>query len=354
MKTASIIVPVYKIQEAYLRQCIDSLRTQTLKDIEIILIDDGSPDSCGEICDAYAREDTRIRVIHQENQGVSVARNVGLDIAQGKWLTFVDADDWLELDALERLVDAAERLDVQVLCFGGYHEWQNHREEGYMPFACEVILNEKERNQMYTYIFIAPPRMLFSVGAACGKLYRLECLRRNALKFPKDHALGEDVIFAISALLRMQRIACLDECLYHYRIRNSSADHRYREDRTAHLTKTARNLYVYLRQETVGTELWAAYYIWVYGVMQDFLSRLYGYLFRGAGRSERTRACKIFFSQHPYTEALQKMRPTKTHQKIGLFLLRRHMYGTYAILLRYWLRFRVWKSKDGKNKRCFD
>lgn len=96
----SVIVPVYKA-EAYLYRCVDSLLVQTFTNFEILLIDDGSPDRSGEICDEYARKDTRVRVFHKENGGVSSARNLGLKYAQGEWIAFVDSDDWVESDFLE-------------------------------------------------------------------------------------------------------------------------------------------------------------------------------------------------------------------------------------------------------------
>ena len=94
MCRVSVIVPVYKV-EPYLRECVESVMAQTLTDIEIILVDDGSPDNCGAICDEYAAKDTRITVIHKENGGLSDARNVGLDIATGEYIGFVDSDDWI-------------------------------------------------------------------------------------------------------------------------------------------------------------------------------------------------------------------------------------------------------------------
>lgn len=92
----SVIVPVYKIKEQYLKECIESISKQTYSNLEIILVDDGSPDNCGEICDLYAEKDSRIMVLHQKNQGVSMARNNAIQKATGEWITFIDADDWIE------------------------------------------------------------------------------------------------------------------------------------------------------------------------------------------------------------------------------------------------------------------
>lgn len=97
----SVIVPVYNAEE-YLRKCIDSILYQTYSDLELLLINDGSTDSSGAVCDEYARRDERVRVIHKENGGVSSTRNLGLDLAQGEWITFVDADDWIEHETYEK------------------------------------------------------------------------------------------------------------------------------------------------------------------------------------------------------------------------------------------------------------
>ena len=113
----SIIVPIYKV-EKYLRQCIDSLVIQTYGNIEIILVDDGSPDNCGKICDEYAKIDSRINVIHKKNEGLSVARNVGIDIAKGDYLMFVDSDDWVEPTFCERALETAILQGVDCVAVG--------------------------------------------------------------------------------------------------------------------------------------------------------------------------------------------------------------------------------------------
>ena len=117
MPELSIIVPVYRV-EKYLPKCIDSILAQTFSDFELIMIDDGSPDKCGEICDEYAAKDSRIKVIHQENQGVSAARNAGLDIASGTYLGFVDSDDWIKPEMYEIMISTAKEKNVDVVVCG--------------------------------------------------------------------------------------------------------------------------------------------------------------------------------------------------------------------------------------------
>lgn len=121
----SIIVPVYKVPEQYLRKCIESTMTQTLKKIEILLVDDGSPDQCGEICDEYAEKDKRIRVLHKKNGGLSSARNYGCKAAQGKWIMFVDGDDWIEPDMCQTMYSAGEEKQVQLVMCGIMKDYGN-------------------------------------------------------------------------------------------------------------------------------------------------------------------------------------------------------------------------------------
>ena len=113
----SIIVPVYNV-ESYLADCVDSITAQTFKDIEIILVDDGSPDSCGQICDDYAKTDKRIRVIHKQNGGLSDARNAGIQLASGRYLGFIDSDDYIATDMFERLYNSIIETDSDIaMCY---------------------------------------------------------------------------------------------------------------------------------------------------------------------------------------------------------------------------------------------
>lgn len=120
---ASILIPVYKVPEKYLRRCFESCINQTLKDIEIIAVDDGSPDNCGDICDEYASKDCRIRIIHKQNEGLSAARNAAFDLANGDFITFLDGDDFLEPNALEIGYACAKRHNVQVVMWNQLVEY---------------------------------------------------------------------------------------------------------------------------------------------------------------------------------------------------------------------------------------
>lgn len=127
----SIIVPVYKV-EKYIRRCLDSIINQTFTDFELILVDDGSPDTSGEICEGYAKKDERIRVIHQENKGLSGARNTGVEVSKGEYIGFVDSDDWIELEMYEKLITAAEKYGADIVkCGLDYTDGNCHDRDNY-------------------------------------------------------------------------------------------------------------------------------------------------------------------------------------------------------------------------------
>ena len=118
MDTISVIIPVYNV-EPYIRQCLDSVVHQTYKNLEIIIVDDGSPDNCGAICDEYAANDERIQVIHKENGGLASARNTGIEYASGEWIAFVDSDDWCKTDYYEQLMSHMCKDPVDIFWAGG-------------------------------------------------------------------------------------------------------------------------------------------------------------------------------------------------------------------------------------------
>ena len=214
METAiSVIVPVYRV-EKYLPACIDSILNQTFTDFELILVDDGSPDRCPEICDEVARRDARVRVIHQANAGLSAARNAGIEIAHGEWLGFVDSDDYIAPQFYEKLYQTAQRTDADcVMC-----SVQNVDESGkpidsaLMRVADEVktgreVLRKIGRDDVTPYL------------TAWNKLYRRKLF--NTLRYPAGRQ-NEDVFVFAELFCQVQRAVCVAEPLYFYRKRIGS------------------------------------------------------------------------------------------------------------------------------------
>lgn len=210
----SIIVPIYKVEKE-LDRCVQSLLKQTYKNLEIILVDDGSPDRCPELCDQYALEDSRIYVIHKENGGLSDARNAGLKKATGEYILYVDSDDYIELDSCERLINAANRREVDIVVGNAIME---------KPDGCEMMVHTATpAGQIYdAKNFIKKAICAYQWYApAWLNMYRREYLLQNELYFKKG-IYFEDVEMLPRVFLPAKRITCIEGVFYHYVIRENS------------------------------------------------------------------------------------------------------------------------------------
>lgn len=203
----SVIVPVYNTAQ-YLCQCVDSILCQTCRDIEVFLIDDGSTDESGELCDHYAAMDERVTVVHQRNQGVSAARNHALKLIRGEWVSFVDSDDWLEPAMYESLIALAEKTRSGIVACDVYDEKRGatkHRNIWGAPGGTETVYEGGERwlpGFAYTPVLW---NKLIKAEHICG------------VQFSENYRYGEDSLFLSAAVRNAQRIACFSEPLYHYR-----------------------------------------------------------------------------------------------------------------------------------------
>lgn len=216
----SIIIPVYKIPEKYLRYCVDSVKQQTSDKWKMILVDDGSPDNSGEICDNIAASDDRISVIHQQNQGVSVARNAGIDASDTKWVTFVDPDDWIEKTMVEKVLSFLEKNDAEIVTYSYTREYSDHADLEKMPCGTgkinEKLLGEIRLAPLHRFIVdgkINP----YSINAIWNKIYSRDFLNRNSIRFEPEARKGQDRIFNLYALDLTDKVYFLDEVFYHYR-----------------------------------------------------------------------------------------------------------------------------------------
>ncbi len=202
----SIVVPIYKV-EKYIKKCIDSIIKQTYKNLEIILVDDGSPDECGKICDEYAQKDKRIKVIHKENGGLSDARNMGIDISTGKYICFVDSDDYIDDKYIELLYDAIRENNVEIAQCGIKKITED-----------EVLIEDigyKENNlkngkQMLKDLYITNWENII----VWNKMYLAKLF--DDIRFPKGK-IHEDEYTTYKILYKANKIAILKDCLYNYR-----------------------------------------------------------------------------------------------------------------------------------------
>lgn len=214
----SIIVPIYNV-EKYLPQCIESLVAQTYRNIEIILVDDGSPDRCPEMCGAYAEKDARIKAIHQKNCGVAAARNAGLQAARGEYVGFVDPDDWVLPEMYGAMLEAmlAAKADLAICGYAYCHEDGSVDEARKYQRKAAETLTQKEAMRRMSDI---PPTIRHVVW---NKLFRKNLLQ--GITFPEDLKASEDVRFLTEYLLKTNSAIIVHEPFYFNRRRDGSATH---------------------------------------------------------------------------------------------------------------------------------
>lgn len=225
----SIIVPVYKTQDT-LERCIDSLIMQTLTDLEIILVDDGSPDSSGDLCDKLAIKDARIKVIHKENGGLSSARNVAMDIACGEYIGFVDSDDYVDVAMFEKLYYQSINTQSDI-CLCGYTTVINKKfTDHYLTFSKEIYVGtEIHRNFIVPLIGVSRFGSIDSLdGFVWRNLYKNSFIKN--LRFESERKyFAEDVVFNLNAYKKASRISVVNECLLYYEYNPISLTNKYRE-----------------------------------------------------------------------------------------------------------------------------
>lgn len=227
----SIIVPVYKIEETLLRQCLKSLVQQEERNVEFIVVDDGSPDNCGEIIDEYAKLDSRIIALHTENLGVSNARNVGIDCAKGEYIIFVDGDDYVEPDLCSRVMDAVRQAGTDILFF--MHQSTDKDNMALQNNADNSIevLNDEILKKL-TIGVVSQENFLDGVwaGPPWGKVFRSSIIKENHLQFVVGLRKSQDRVFVLDYLLHVKSAAVYRYIGYHYVINETSVCQRYNKD----------------------------------------------------------------------------------------------------------------------------
>ncbi len=228
----SIIVPVYNV-EKYLKKCVDSLLNQTYKNIEIILVDDGSKDHSGIICDKYKENHKNIKVIHKENEGLGFARNSGLELIEGQFVIFVDSDDWVSQQLIQHMYDAMAENQVD-LCKSGF---QHVKHDG------EIISIVQYKNELYKGSNAAKELLPRMIGASpdihdslemcvCAVLYNARIIKEHNIRFPSERVLiCEDLVFNIDYIQYANGACSIDTVDYNYRMNDTSLTRKYRPDR---------------------------------------------------------------------------------------------------------------------------
>lgn len=214
----SIIVPVYNVEE-YLPRCLDSILKQSYSKLEIIIVDDGSTDRSSYICDEYMRKDSRIKVIHQQNAGVSVARNTALSIINGYYVAFVDSDDWIHPNYIEKMFVAIKKYNAELVCCA-YKK---------VEYFDDFQFQNEYQDEIETKLIIvnSTNNYLPGHGSACCKLFQKNIINDFNLSFPNGIRYAEDYIFGCQYMMHCKCIVDMNQILYYYFQRSTSATHTF-------------------------------------------------------------------------------------------------------------------------------
>lgn len=278
----SFIVPVYGVEQ-YLSQCLDSIKQQTFTEWECILVDDGSPDNSGAICDEYAATDERFKVIHKQNAGVSAARNDGLNAARGEYAYFVDSDDWLELDACERLYNVAttENVDcVMSFCERIYPDGSKKRTHLFTePFKATT---PEELEELQEFVLYQPCSSRYVKEAVNGyaapwaKFIRVAPLKVNHVVFdPYLNGVFDDGLWSLYALEAISSLKYIHEKTYNYRIVAGSLTHKFKTNAIETQTHGYERIEEFLKKFNKNQKVWSAYYAHVVRFFGGYLTRYY-------------------------------------------------------------------------------
>ena len=228
----SIIVPVYNV-EKYLRQCLDSLIKQTYKNIEIVIIDDGSTDNSGKICDEYEKKNKNIKVIHKKNEGLGLARNTGLELIKGEYVMFVDSDDYVSNEICEVLLNNMNNNNYDY-CKCGYCSFDNNGK----LFSTKKYCNEKfyendsKFQMMARMIGSLPDKKDVIEPSVWACIYKADIIKKYNIKFPSERELiSEDIVFNLEYMEHVQSSGIIDYCGYFYRFNPKSLSKSYKKDR---------------------------------------------------------------------------------------------------------------------------
>lgn len=259
----SVTVPVYNVAK-YLPQCIESICNQTYEALEIILVDDGSTDESGSICDRYAQEDARITVIHKKNGGLVSARKAGLAIAHGEYVSCVDSDDWVELDMIQRLMDMESATNADMIAFAGYEECNGYRGTKENTVMEGLYQTKKQLEEIYARMLMNGN--FFEPGISTyiwNKFFKRSLLEKYQMKVSDVISYGEDTACVYPCILAAGSVCVTNLHLYHYRVRQDSIVRNglVSDENIRHLFQTLKeNFESHIQRNVLHKQL--EYYMW--------------------------------------------------------------------------------------------
>ena len=231
-KLVTIVIPIYKV-EKFLDRCLESVVNQTYENLEIILVDDGSPDKCPQICDRWSNIDKRIKVIHKTNEGLGKARNSGIDVASGDYICFVDSDDYIDLTTIEKAINKVETIQAEIVVYGFNRILNDGAKVEFVPNVEKNVYFGEDVRESFLPKFIASERYKTNLlMSACTCLISTELIKSMNWRFVSERELiSEDVYSLLVLYSGVSSVAILNESLYYYCENMSSLTHTYRKDR---------------------------------------------------------------------------------------------------------------------------
>lgn len=348
----SVIIPVYNV-ERYLRQCLDSVINQTYRNLEILLIDDGSPDQCGVICDEYAKKDSRIIVFHKKNAGLSAAWNDGMAKAMGDWIAFVDSDDWIEADYFESMIKENEKKDADIIQTSGYYREEDNQQCVWRSFLRPFVFNDRSGCEFMIVHSLFRPKeneTKATVSNTWGKLYRRSFIQNKGFQFDTKvrAGLANDIIFNVEVYMNAATVIGIEYYGYHYRVSSGSGTFKFDSSRPVKEIYVNQQLEKVICQPDASENLRKAYESYCLRDIVHNLERCYFHPDNILGKREVAKKIREM-KQMPYGKIAID---SKSNPYNGLGL------KVFQMALRFplvWpLRFMVWlwKQVDRKDKKA--
>lgn len=340
MPKVSIIVPVYNV-EKYLDRCIQSILNQSLKDIEVILVDDGSPDNCPQICDVYAKEDMRVKVIHKKNAGLGFARNSGMEFAAGEYIAFVDSDDYIDKIMYETLYQKAKLSDVDVVFCG----FKTEVESGIFRESNEVSTDqlwEGEDVQKFMYNMIASGKgvrkeRLYQMSV-WHAIYKRDIIIKNEIIFPSEReVVSEDIPFQVDFLKNANKVFYLNRNFYYYCLNESSLTATFSKEKFYGYNKL-RECLLLKKNENDYIQRVNKLYI---GYCRSFCFNIYS-----TKINNRSDLYKLILNDPVFNNVKRVFKPSflPIHTRIMYFLMSDRMLFLLLLYIKFTYRFRDRKA----------
>lgn len=335
----SIIIPIYKIKESYLRSCFESLLAQDMNGFKIIAVDDGSPDHSGDICDEYAQKDKRVIVIHQNNAGVSVARNNGIKAATTEWVTFVDPDDWVEPNHVSILYDAQKKHnDTDIFWFDYIQDFDRKSNVKYLKDDSGALNEEWVYNLRiapFNFLLVDGKAYEYETNTIWNKMYRTSLLKDNGMRFDPKARKGQDVIFNAECLQLTDKFFYIHSALYHYRYLQESVTNRFNEKAQYYNEVAFENYERIIKKFSLPEEYWKAYYARVLTRLYSCMRLFYFHPENKMNRKFVNEQLNETLDKYPYNVALKKVdrRMLTQSQRIFVFFLKKRACGVLRFLV---------------------